>query len=184
MAPLVRWEFHPCQGPYYGNTRAFSKGRMGILDSGTDLTPCRLSSHYWHRCRTPYASRSFSLWHSYLAPETAESFAIHQAVKWALTATEPVVIHFDCKAFGRDAEATYAPTALSSNIVRASRGPLQRREHTGAHITFAHTKGHAWNAFNQIVDYYAKAGAHCFICTQIIFTLASEWYSTDSPVAE
>ena len=45
-----------------------------------------------------------------LAPETAESFVIHQAVKWALAATEPVVVHFDCKASGHAAEATSHPT--------------------------------------------------------------------------
>ena len=86
--------------------------------------------------------------------------------------------------FGHAAEANYAPTALSRNTARATRGFLQRREHTGARITFAHTKGHAGHVFNDIADVYAKAGADCLICLQIPFTLASEWYSTDSPVAE
>ena len=105
-------------------------------------------------------------------------------MKWAITATEPVVSHFDCKASGHAAEATYAPTALSRNIVRATRGLLQRRERTGARISFAHIKGHAGNVFNEIADDFAKAGADCFICTQTPFTLASEWYSSDSPIAE
>ena len=66
----------------------------------------------------------------------------------------------------------------------ATRGLFQRREHTRARMTFAHTKGHAGNAFNEIAHDYAKAGADCLICTQTSFTFASEWYSTDSPVAE
>ena len=119
-----------------------------------------------------------------LAPETAESFAIHQAVKWVLTATEPVVIHFNCKASGQAAEAAYAPTALSRNIVKATRGLRQRRERTGARISYAHIKRHARNVFNAIADDFAKAGADCFIRTQTPFTLASEWYSSDSPIAE
>ena len=133
----------------------------------------------------PYASRSFlASGITTLATETAESFAIHQAVKWAMTATEPVVINFYCKAYGHAAEATYAPTALSRNIVRATRGLLQRSENTGARISFAHTKGHAGNVFNEIAGDYAKAGADCLICNQTPFTRASEWYSTDSPIAE
>ena len=94
------------------------------------------------------------------------------------------MIHFDCKASGHAAEATYAPTALSRNIVRATRGLFQRRERTGARISFAHSEGHAGNVFNEIADDFAKAGADCLICTQTPFTFASEWYSPDSPTAE
>ena len=95
---------------------------MGICNSGTELPlvdSAAITGIVAGRL-TPAGAAASGI--HILAPETAESFAIHQAVTWALTATAPVVINFDCKASGHAAEAIYAPTALSHNIVRAIRG--------------------------------------------------------------
>ena len=99
---------------------------MGIGNSGTDfpLVDSAAITGIAAGLLIPEGAAASGI--STFAPETAESFSIHLAVKFAPTATAPVVIHFDCKASGHAAEAPYAPTAFSGTIVRATRGLLQQ----------------------------------------------------------
>ena len=68
---VIRWHlwcdesFTPAKDPAFNKNRVSSEGRMGLCDSSPDITPCRLSCHYWHCCRTLDARRCCGLWNLY-----------------------------------------------------------------------------------------------------------------------
>ena len=84
------------------------------------------------------------LWHGLKvqSAETAEVFAFHQAVKWALTPAHPVTIFYDCEGAGILAAGLATLSSETQTIAHATRALVHFAESHGVSIKFAHVHSH------------------------------------------
>ena len=82
--------------------------------------------------------------------ETAEAFALHQAIKWAFAQTgeswHPVTIYYDCAGAGDPAAGKATASAETKKIARATRALVHYAESHGVHIKFTHVHSHRGHA--------------------------------------
>ena len=116
--------------------------------------------------------------------ELSEAVAVHEAVKWVLTRTEPATIHYDIKSAGRSAEGCAEPPTNIANLTRATQGLLSVARVRPRDIAFEHVKSHEGAPFNELADDFAKAGALVFCDTGAPFMLSADWYNPESPTAD
>ena len=120
--------------------------------------------------------------------ETAEAYALHQAVKWALAQTEgswyPVTIYYDCAGAGDPAAGRATPSADTKTIARATRALVHYAESHGIHIEFEHVHSHQGHALNELADNMAKAGASFSHCSGLPYQLDQAWYQEDNATAD
>ncbi|CAE6930495.1 unnamed protein product, partial [Symbiodinium sp. CCMP2456] len=96
-----------------------------------------------------------------------EQIAIAAAMLWLLQGCNyahfgQIILFFDCYAAGWPAEGTWSPVNGFSEKTRVLEQLLSRL--LSAPIRFAHTKAHAGNPFNEMVDVLAKQAAQATIC--------------------
>ena len=74
--------------------------------------------------------------------ELSEAIAVHEAVKWGLTRTEPITVHYDSKTAGQAAEGTALVAQNIAQITTATRGLVELAQTRGQAIAFEHVKLH------------------------------------------
>ena len=119
--------------------------------------------------------------------ETAEAFALHQAVKWALAQTiflHPVTIVYDCAGAGDPASGKATASADTKIIARATRALVHYAESHGVRIEFTHFHSHQGHALNELADNMAKAGASFTHCSGLPFQLHQDWYQIENATAD
>ena len=120
--------------------------------------------------------------------ETAEAFALHQAVKWALAQTSevwyPVTIFYDCAGASDPASGKATASVDTKQIARATRALVHYAESHGVRIEFTHVHSHQGHALNEPADNVAKAGASFPHCSGLPFQLHQDWYQTVNATAD
>ena len=120
--------------------------------------------------------------------ETAEVFALHQAIKWALAHTgeslHPVTIFYDCAGAGDPAAGNATASAETKKIARATRALVHYAESHGVRIEFTHVHSHQGHALNEFADNIAKAGAIFTHCSGSLFQLHQDWYQIYNGTAD
>ena len=120
--------------------------------------------------------------------ETAEAFALHQAIKWALAQTgeswHPVTLFYDCAGAGDPAAGKATASAGTKKIARATRALVHYAESHGIRIEFTHVHSHQGHALNELADNMAKAGAILTYCSGLPFQLHQDWYKNDKGTAD
>ena len=120
--------------------------------------------------------------------ETAEAFALHQAVKWALAQTRgvwhPVTIYYDCAGAGDPASGKATASEDIKQIARATRALVHYAESHGVRIEFTHVHSHQGHALNELADNMAKAGAFFSHCSCLPYQIHQDWYQMDKATAD